>query len=290
MTVNRNRPGVCYFAPFSFSSGAPFSATITGTIVGASLVHLRLSGNFFMFSSGVVDGISYTSFVEDFKALLTSTVPGGAWQVGFDAYAGKFYMADENENSLILRVGNSASAVIIGCNPGVNLTGTGFTPTAGIEFAAAITSSYTPYNFWKSQYPQRSNWKTDYEPEPFWFDHETDDGYCYSIGRATSAIYSDWDHMFEEQSKVVARNATIQEPFTFQSFLQTVRSYKPWILLTATVPNSVFSGSSNRHRVERVGKFRSPSSNFNPNYVEQNQHTWRNITIASRVVPSGTFR
>ncbi|MEQ8960722.1 MAG: hypothetical protein RLP02_22840, partial [Coleofasciculus sp. C2-GNP5-27] len=207
---------------FEIPTALPFSATWHEPTVPYSY-QIEISDPYvFLDFSGTVEGNQYESFLRLLQLEIESIADTFTAKPMFDSETGRAYFS--GTGAFALDIYNDSSAQLLGMT-------VGYSASSGNN----VTGSRTPFYFWKSEYADRSQWERGYEPEPTYFDTETDDGSAFSIGRSGSATYSDWKFTLEPQSKIRSSYAPTDTPWTYEDFVKHARSTEPFVVFTGSV-------------------------------------------------------
>lgn len=264
--ANVYKKGVVLMTPISASTNNPISGVISSSL---GFTAFSLTGTYFLACSATVEGREHRCLLSDLASKLSGLT------ASYNLQLNSVRLSRATPIAIIVPTGSLAARVL---GMSGNISGS-LHAVVGAEFS----SSVAPYNLWKSSYAERSKWTRPYEPASFYFDHEADDGTTYSIGRTSTSKFSDWSFEFEPKRKVWKDAETEAEPFSLQRFLETVRTIKPFVVLSSNATASVdFSGTK-----EGIYKLRAEGSFFKPRFKDANYHNHVHFDFKTRVLSGG---
>ena len=102
--------------------------------------------------------------------------------------------------------------------------------STSLSGTSSITSDVRPYFVIETAIDGKSEVSDTYEPENVTATAEAEDGSAYSIAHTTAAEYEDFRFRYESPEATFTRAATSSVPYTYQRFVQDVRTIHPfWV-------------------------------------------------------------
>lgn len=228
------------------------------------------AGAFTVTSGTIRNGDYYSSSIQRFEdSLNTNTLSGNTYSVIFQPEQGRVVISRESGPSGFTLTFLDENAKLLG-----------FTLGASASVNNMITGSRFPWYMWREDANSRSKWNKDFQPEPFHYDYEADDGTCYSIGKSASATYSDWQHQLLPQSYVRKANASLEQPYTWQHLVEDAGPIQPLCVHTGAL--SAYTELNKEH----FYKLRSEANvtNFNPTKHQEDFEDFLNVDVKTRII------
>ena len=271
------RTGMHVFTVISASAENPLTCSIIRNPDIGTNTQISLTGVFYLAASATVGGIHYRSLCEAMNEKFAAAEGFGTWQINYNANTNAFVFSDTAPEPFSMSVPASSilTQKVFGLASGIHRSS---------NFNQEISSTVGCWGHWKSSYKERSKWTRPYEPNAFYYDHEADDGTCFSIGRTSTAIYADWAFELEPKRKVFENARTGSDPYTWENVIQDCRADKPWLLFTS----SISTPSSNYiNQIGGIHRFRAEGSFFKPRFRDANYHNFISVDVKSRVLSGG---
>lgn len=255
----------------SFNTANYGSIRVTFTNANEGQINGILSGSFFPFVSGTVEGITYqsapayiTEAINDQFAFATH------FEMGYD-YSGNFFWISSSAGSITFT--NEARRVF------------GFTRNFSSAAPLYITSSVKPYFIYESKeicYTKYSDTFEDYSPQR---QSVADDGRVFAISSDDNANYDyvKFTLTNEDKWKVFSYASSSLYPYTWQQHVEEMRSFRPWIIYP-----SGLSGSIGYEQRQATVKFKGDNANFKPSKMFVDVYSYWDCPVYAKLLSTGS--
>lgn len=227
-----------------------------------------LTGSYFPFCSGTVDGVIFSSAVEKMSQSIQVLASPNIFQFGYLYQENKFFISCSVGN---LSFSNEASRLF------------GF--PASIISVSYVTSSNSPYFIWNSNeycYTKYSNFFEDETPQR---QVVADDGRVFGISNDDNFKSDMVKFTFtnEPKWKIFNHSSASNEPYTWEGHVLSHRSYHPWIVF-GNLSSSIIPYESRIFTLKFSGRF----ANFKPKKYFVSSYTVWDADIYANVLSTGS--
>lgn len=233
-------------------------------------ISYTLTGSYFPFVSGTIEGTIFSASTHKFTTEITNLFSFATqFELGYLYQENKFYISCSIAD---LSFSEEASRIF------------GFDDATSVSY---LTSSRDPYFIFISKetcYTNYSQFFEDYVPQR---QSVADDGRIFAMSNDDNANFNvaKWKFTNEDRYKVFAHASSSLTPYTIQNHYQEMRSFRPWILFSSLSSSNV--QYANR---EITAKFQGQFARFAPKPMFQDQYAYWENEFRVRVLSTGSNR